>query len=146
MLNHIITTFFVFVQFTSIGLLLILGIQSFPEWYIIILLGISVFIGAMAIWSMRKSAFSIFPDVHKNAKLIDNGIYAYLRHPMYLAVLIFASAMIIHNPFVITYSIFGILTINMFAKLLYEEKQLLRSFPEYSDYMTRTKRLLPFVW
>ena len=52
----------------------------------IIFLGITI--GILAIQEHESNNFNIRPDIKENCKLVTTGIYTYIRHPMYLAVLL----------------------------------------------------------
>ena len=59
---------------------------------------IGLFIGFWAIWSMRRSRLNIAPCVRKGSSLIQHGPYRFLRHPMYLSILLFFSPLITESP------------------------------------------------
>ena len=80
------------------------------------------------------------------ASLIKEGIYKYIRHPMYGSLLFLALGAMLKDitlisvPLTIAVIIFLVLT----AKI--EEKENIKSFGlEYEDYMKRTKMFIPFV-
>jgi protein-S-isoprenylcysteine O-methyltransferase Ste14 len=81
-----------------------------------------------------------------NSKLITNGIYKYIRHPMYSIVLLMVLALILkYNSF---YTIFFLPIIFLFFifKINFEEKQLIKKFPKYSEYKKTSKKLIPFIY
>lgn len=82
----------------------------------------------------------------EKAELRTTGIYSKIRHPMYFSVLIiicgwsimFFSLVSVVFPFLA----FGFLMI----KIRFEEKRLMMKFPGYKEYMSKTYRLIPFIY
>lgn len=95
-----------------------------------------------------KKYFSINIAVESDHKLIQHGIYRFIRHPSYTGSLICFLGM------GLSYSNFYSLILMFFPPLLallnrmrMEEKVLSRVFgKEYDDYSSRTKRLLPWIY
>lgn len=103
-------------------------------------------VGLVAVNEMRKSKFSFFPHVKPGAKLVTGGIYRYIRHPMYLAVLGLCLSFLCSNFSVLNALVFFILFLTLYLKILLEEVNLLAVFPQYASYIKKSKRLLPFIW
>jgi len=80
-------------------------------------------------------------------KLIKHGIYKHVRHPIYLAMLLYTSGV----PLVFS-SIYGFMpTLGFIPFILYrikiEEKMLIEKFgDEYREYMKKTKKVIPFIY
>ena len=107
---------------------------------------VGLVVGLWAVLSIRLRQLRISPDIAPGAEFITRGPYRYIRHPMYLAVLLVALALILDR---FTWSrgiAWIILLADLIAKLSYEERLLCARFPDYLDYRKRTKRLLPFVY
>jgi protein-S-isoprenylcysteine O-methyltransferase Ste14 len=84
-------------------------------------------------------------ELGKKHKLITDGPYKRIRHPMYLFfyIVMFCNFFISANLFV---GVYGILvwTILCVVRIPDEEKMLLKQFgKKYKDYMERTGRMLP---
>ena len=79
----------VFIQFTLIVLISIPYNKTitYPFSGVIIIL-IGIVIGLLALNVNRRENFNITPYIKSNCKLITYGIYKYIRHPMYLSVLL----------------------------------------------------------
>lgn len=86
-------------------------------------------------------------EVTKEQVLISTGPYAWIRHPMYLAVVI----MYVLTPLALG-SYWAVLPalsliVILVARIQNEEKVLLRELPGYRDYQNRVRyRLIPGVW
>jgi protein-S-isoprenylcysteine O-methyltransferase Ste14 len=131
----------VVLQFFIITLLVALGdIGVSALRYATVVTGI--LIGLWAIVSMRARV-SVLPEPNNVDELITRGPYRYIRHPMYLAVLVTTGSFVINIAT-------GLLWLLLFAVLLfklgYEERLLLAKFKTYSKYCTETKRLIPFIF
>ncbi|MFW5748115.1 MAG: methyltransferase family protein [Chloroflexota bacterium] len=86
---------------------------------------------------------NISPTPRHGARLIQTGMYASVRHPIYAGVIITGlGAALVHGhpaPLVI-----GLLFIPFFTfKSLYEESLLRQTYSEYDSYIERTGRFLP---
>jgi protein-S-isoprenylcysteine O-methyltransferase Ste14 len=94
------------------------------------------------------SALSPFPSPKANAELETEGLYAWVRHPIYTGVLmaVFGWTLLgfageAQDPYRL---IVALLLVLLFQwKAGYEEGQWLLRDPEYSSYMQRTGRFLP---
>ena len=77
--------------------------------------------------------------MHKNeGGLIRDGVYKYFRHPMYLGeILLFWGAPILGGS-LLTLHLSPIFVFQLFIWRYYEEKELSKEFPEYTDYKKRT--------
>ena len=81
-------------------------------------------------------------------KLITNRTYRYVRHPIYLSMIILMMGYSLSFCSFLSTLFYTIsLIIFVMSRIKIEEKQLLDLFgKEYSEYMNRTKRLLPFIY
>jgi|SRR5579859_5168971 len=86
-------------------------------------------------------------EVGAEQKIISTGLYAFVRHPMYIGALV----MLLGVPLALG-SWWGLFTIVPMAlvivwRLLDEEKFLAKNLPGYSEYRNQVSyRLVPFVW
>lgn len=103
-------------------------------------------VGVAALAVNRPGNFNVRPEIKPGARLVTTGIYRWLRHPMYSAVLLAAAGAVLFDaqPWRIA-AWFGLLGV-LAAKLRREERYLLLRFPEYASYRNRTWRLLPWLW
>lgn len=146
MKKSITSGFLVLVQFVCIGI--IVYQNSFPR-----IIGLPMFIGLLsliigvsAIFSMRKSKFTASPVPRKESILIEDGIYKWIRHPMYLAVLLLCLSFIWLTFTWLNIIVYCILLIDLLIKLHWEEKLLSEKFEDYRNYQQRTKKLIPFIF
>lgn len=139
--------FLVFAQFLGIALCFypVGPINIEVSYYLII----SVFgmLGGIATLLYNKIGnFNVYPQVKKNAELITSGPYTHIRHPMYLSLILVMLGVVLFNFHYQSIIGFSLLITAISLKIVREEKLLIKSFPEYRQYMTHTKRFVLWVW
>ena len=116
--------------------------------YIKIISSIILFFDVIFFYFTHKQLsdnWSPYLEIKENHKLITNGVYKYIRHPMYTQcwIMVFFQGLILSNIFV---EIFGIICwgILYFKRISNEEKMMIDEFGnEYKEYMNKTGRLFP---
>lgn len=93
--------------------------------------------------TFASATIEVVPD----QKVISTGLYAMVRHPMYMGALL----MFIGIPLSLGSGLGVIILLLIMPALLWrlldEEKFLAKNLPGYPDYQAKVKqRLLPFVW
>ncbi|MCK9409424.1 MAG: isoprenylcysteine carboxylmethyltransferase family protein [Bacteriovoracaceae bacterium] len=136
----------VILQFTLIAA--IVQYCSFPFYnpYLLPLGLLSGVIGFLAILTMKWDNLRVQPIPKQDAELITSGIYKFIRHPMYLSVLLLMLPFVITTLDRLSLSLYFLLFATLIKKLQFEERLLLQKFPSYSDYMKQTYRLIPFIF
>ena len=99
-----------------------------------------------AVWTMRLSNLNMIPDLKHNSRFVMSGPYKLIRHPMYASVLLVTLMLVINHLTLWRIGFWLVLFIDLYFKFSYEEKLLLTKFPEYSEYKSNTKRLVPFIY
>ncbi len=107
---------------------------------------LSLITGFWALYTMKKSKFTISPIPRDQAQLVEDGLYGYIRHPMYLAVLLLALGFVWQKPDIINIILYCILILDLLIKLHWEEKLLAEKFEGYQSYQQRTKKIIPFIF
>jgi protein-S-isoprenylcysteine O-methyltransferase Ste14 len=100
---------------------------------------------ALAIFTVLHlgKAFSLVPQARM---LVRSGPYRWLRHPLYVCEEIAVFGALLQFPSPITALIFATHVGIQVCRIIYEEKLLRETFPEYREYSASTWRLIPFVW
>ena len=117
-----------------------------PEWtrWIGFGLGVICVFGIYWLFSSIGSGITPTSGTRNQHKLVTNGIYRYIRHPLYTfgSSMFIAFGMMADNWFI---SAMGILAfIGMAVRTPKEEANLIEKFgDEYREYMKRTGRFLP---
>lgn len=81
-----------------------------------------------------------------NAVLKTKGLYALVRHPVYFFGLVFFTGFVLFHAayYSAVFLVLFFLFIN--KKSSFEEKLLIEKFPEYPEYMKKTKKLIPLLY
>lgn len=89
------------------------------------------------------SALTAHPIPNQKAKLQTRGIYRLVRHPIYLALMVVGVSFTLSGG-IFPHALFAAaLIVLLNYKARFEEKLLVRRFPDYADYASRTGRFLP---
>lgn len=102
-----------------------------------------------AIWAalvMRLSRISVFPDIKAGSNLVKTGPYKYIRHPMYLAVILVCTSFLLNDFSLIRLIVLALLIFELNVKIGYEEGLLKETFKDYDYYIKTSKRLVPFIY
>ena len=81
-------------------------------------------------------------------ELVTQGIYRHVRHPMYLALLVYSVGQALALPNWIASPSYGVAMALLFVFRLGPEERMMRERfgQEYEAYRKKTKRLVPGVW
>jgi len=88
-------------------------------------------------------SLSIMPEARR---LVTDGPYRYVRHPLYLAEAIVLLGIFLQFRSLPVALIVIAVLVFQFLRMHYEEGVLRAAFPEYADYARRTARLIPGVY
>ena len=86
-------------------------------------------------------------EIREGHNIVDSGVYKYIRHPMYSAILLLViiQALLLNNYIA---GLSGLISFGLlyFFRVKKEEKMMLLEFgTDYEKYMKRTKRIIPFI-
>jgi protein-S-isoprenylcysteine O-methyltransferase Ste14 len=102
----------------------------------------------LGIWSRRSlgASFTPLPKPLEGGQQATHGPYRFVRHPMYLAIIVSAAGWA-----ELWQSIAGALAaVALFVffdlKAAREERWLEEAYPGYAEYRRRTRKLIPFVY
>jgi protein-S-isoprenylcysteine O-methyltransferase Ste14 len=130
----------------------VLSFAEYPLRIGALVAGVTCFV--IGLWLFYRSHadlgtnWSITLEVREQHRVITEGVYRRIRHPMYLALLLYSvgHALVIPNWFagpsnLIAFAILFALRVRP------EEQMMVDEFgDEYAAYTARTKRLVPGVW
>ena len=104
---------------------------------------------AMGLWALtanRPGNFNIRPEPKPGGRLVTSGPYRYVRHPMYLAVLLGMLGFCAGYATPWRWVALAALVIVLAIKAGVEERAMAARHPDYAGYARGTKRIVPFVW
>ena len=102
-----------------------------------------LFIWARLTFGLRSFHASANPT---EGGLVTSGPYRFIRHPIYTGVCVFVWAGAIGNRSLPGAAMAAVLTAGAIVRMLCEERLVTQRYPEYRDYASRTKRMVPFVF
>lgn len=86
-------------------------------------------------------------EVQEGQKVIDTGLYAVVRHPMYTATLLLFLSMPLVLGSLFSFVIFLSYPVIIIIRLKNEENFLEKELEGYTEYKQKVKyRLIPFIW
>ena len=124
------------------------GWSQMPPW--VTWCAAALFLAAYGLYAevMRENAYlSRTIQVQQGQTVVDTGLYALVRHPMYMAtlVLFLSIPLILGSWFALV--IFAAYPVIIVIRLKDEEALLTRELPGYEAYKAKVKyRLIPFIW
>ena len=136
---------YVVIQFSCIIYLILNTRYEYVDITVISLLITSMVIGLIAVFNMKMNNLNVVPTLKKMHQLRTNGIYQFVRHPMYTSVLLLCLALMLTNTHYISQGVMLVLLVNLILKSRLEEKLLTKRFDNYQAYKEKTGRFIPFL-
>jgi protein-S-isoprenylcysteine O-methyltransferase Ste14 len=131
-------------------------VNPFSAWQIIswILLVIAIYLVLAGAITMKKKGKASQARDEKNlygfektTELIDTGIFKYIRHPLYSSLIYLTWGIFMKNPSFQLLIIAILSTAFLVITSLYDENECIAYFgQDYSEYMKRSKRFIPFLF
>ena len=134
--------------FVVAGLDFRFGWSRVPDWLVIT--ASVLFLVAYALYAevMRENAYlSRTVKVEQGQTVVDTGLYAIVRHPMYMVtILLFLMIPLVLGSWY-ALIVFGFYPAIIVVRLKDEEELLTRELNGYAEYKKKVKyRILPFIW
>ena len=118
----------------------------FPDW--LRWMGFAIGVLSLAVYAWARATlgkeWSSHLHMRENLRLVATGPYAWIRHPIYLALMGFMTGitLVAANWFLIAFLVVSI--VDLALRIPKEEKMMIEKFgDEYKSYMQRAGRLLP---
>jgi protein-S-isoprenylcysteine O-methyltransferase Ste14 len=134
------------------ALLAVLGSQvaihatkSVPIYALVLMLG-GILLGLWSVSVNRPGNFNIRPMPKAGGKMIEQGPYRLIRHPMYLSLMLAGLGAALAAMSVVAWISWAGLVLVLNAKAAMEERALRQQFPHYQDYCARSWRFLPGIF
>ncbi|MDD2666533.1 MAG: isoprenylcysteine carboxylmethyltransferase family protein [Methanocellales archaeon] len=119
----------------------LVGLISLP----MLILPASVFLG-LSLYLISKSHNVVLGGTKDNQQLLDSGVYAWVRHPMYLGTLLFCLGFFFLSPSLISLGIWMAFFIIYDKMATYEENDLVKILgKDYESYQNRVSKWLPIM-
>ncbi len=134
------------IQFVGIGLSVYpFNYSKHNSYLFLVISAIGGILGLAALFYNRIGNFRVYPEIMPSFKLITDGPYNYIRHPMYTSVILTVlgtSAYLNHHW---NYLGLCMTVIAVTLKALKEEDLISKENPVYDEYMSRTAMFIPYI-
>lgn len=116
-----------------------------PSWFGGLSTVMTVAAFSLAVYGLLylRRSLSIIPEARR---LVTGGPYRLVRHPLYAAEITAAVAFVLVSPGALAVIVLFPFIATQLLRSRYEERLLAATYPEYSRYAARTRRLVPLVW
>ncbi len=110
-----------------------------------VLLGVGGVVALLGAWQLGRQ-LTPFPAPLSRARMVDSGIYAWVRHPQYASLMLAATGwgLVRASPAALLLTLALLLFLD--RKSQFEERLLREVFPEYERYASRVRRLIPWIY
>jgi protein-S-isoprenylcysteine O-methyltransferase Ste14 len=98
----------------------------------------------LALLQLNKN-LSPFPTPKDKSVLLQNGLYKYMRHPIYTGIILLFSGDSVYQNSVYKLLISLLLVILFYLKSNYEEQRLEQKFSDYKLYKSKTGKFFPWI-
>jgi protein-S-isoprenylcysteine O-methyltransferase Ste14 len=111
-----------------------------------------LFSGTIPFWSLSfylisKSHKAVLEQVQDPPKLIESGVYSWVRHPMYLGILLFCLSFLFICFSLVSFGLWIVFFIFYDRMATYEERSLIEKLSDaYITYQKRVSKWFPMVW
>lgn len=124
------------------------GWSHLPPWLVWISCAVLVVSYALYAEVMRENAYlSRTIEVQQGQKVVDTGMYAVVRHPMYAVTLFLFLSMPLVLGSLVAFVVFLAYPALIVKRILNEEQVLAEGLPGYREYKQKVRwRLIPLVW
>lgn len=116
-----------------------------PAWLGGVSTVISIVAFALAVYGLLylRRSLSLIPEARR---LVTGGPYRVVRHPLYAAEILAASAFVLVSPGALATAALAPFIAIQLLRSRFEERLLTQAYPEYREYARRTRRLIPLLW
>jgi protein-S-isoprenylcysteine O-methyltransferase Ste14 len=119
----------------------LIGLFSLPA-----LLSPAILSLGLGLYLLAKSHQAIFGKASSQSRLMDSGVYSWVRHPMYLGILLFCLAFFFFIPSLFSFGVWLAFFLLYNKMTAYEENDLIRVLgKEYIDYQKRVPKWVPRI-
>jgi protein-S-isoprenylcysteine O-methyltransferase Ste14 len=109
---------------------------------------------AVGLWLFHRSHadlgtnWSITLEIREKHRLVTHGLYRWVRHPMYLALLVYSAGIALALPNWVAGPSYGLAVAVLFAFRVGPEERMMRAEfgRDYDEYRARTRCPVPGVW
>ncbi len=106
---------------------------------------VAVLVVLYARYTFRNQQFG-FTANPGSGPLLEKGPYRIIRHPMYASVMLLIWASILGHWSIVN-GLIGVIVLTFtLTRVTAEERLLKERYPEYTEYMARTRMMVPYIF
>jgi protein-S-isoprenylcysteine O-methyltransferase Ste14 len=120
------------------------SVRQMLSWILFIL---SIYLAIAGFILLKKVGKPSGGNFENTSALVRTGLYKYIRHPLYMSLLLLGTGEMLKDPgsVQITIGLINLVAVYITARI--EEREMIARFgEEYRTYMKETKMFLPFVF
>ncbi len=122
------------------------GLKNMGSIYWLLLCVLGTASGITTLFYNKIGNFSMYPELKPRANLITTGPYQYIRHPMYVSLVIMMIGIALYNFHWLNGLGLVLVSLAVVSKACIEEKLLQMHFPKFAAYQQQTNRFIPYVY
>ena len=143
-------------RFFSFESILLLVMLNYPIWlsnpfstkqivsWLLLLSSLFMALVGFGLLARRGKADGSFENT---TELISTGIYRYIRHPLYLSLILLGTGAMMKNPGLLQCILGSVNAIAIYLTAKVEEKEMHSRFGDkYLDYRKKTKMFIPYIF
>jgi protein-S-isoprenylcysteine O-methyltransferase Ste14 len=112
----------------------------------VVLLGLAAVVGGLALLAMGRD-MQVHPVPGASVPLHTHGIYAFIRHPMYAAVLLACAGVALSSGRILAIAAVLLLAVVLSVKARFEDRLLMARFGwQFAVYAGRVPAIIPQPW
>jgi protein-S-isoprenylcysteine O-methyltransferase Ste14 len=128
-----------------------LGIKQLISWILLIVATYFVIAGVLKMKKTGKAQKSrdekTLYKFERTTKLIDSGIFKYIRHPLYGSLIYLTWAIFFKNTTTTLFIVSLLSSVLLYFTARFDEKECIAYFGDkYREYMTRSKMFVPLIF
>jgi len=142
-------------RFLSFECIIVLVLLNYPMWFSDPLSAHQVISWLLLCGSLLVALFGFYQfynygkpsdQMEETTQLIKSGLYKYIRHPLYLSLILGGFGVMMKDPAWIQILLSGINLTALYFTARIEEKEMIKKFGmDYSGYISETKMFIPFI-
>jgi protein-S-isoprenylcysteine O-methyltransferase Ste14 len=127
------------------------GIKQLISWFLLVFGGYLVIAGFLKLKGVgnsekRKDEMTLY-KFERTTELIDQGIFKYIRHPLYSSLIFLTWGIFFKNTTLGLLVISVISTLCLYITARFDERECIAYFGDiYQEYMIRSKMFVPFLF
>jgi protein-S-isoprenylcysteine O-methyltransferase Ste14 len=126
------------------------SVNQIFSWVLLIASGSVVIAGVLKLrrsgYSQNTRADENLYHFEKTTKLVDTGIFKYIRHPLYSSLLFLAWGIFLKDPTILTLVLVITASVFLYLTAVFDERECIEYFGEdYIYYKGKTQMFIPFI-